>query len=383
MSYPIQQIFRQSYGSYLHSHGGSFDSDKVARAIMDCKSPSMGGNRTVCQDCGSTHTHYNSCRNRHCPCCQSLVKEKWIDARKADVVDAPYFHAVFTVPSELNTLIFANRKVLYNLLYSSSSDTLFELARDKRHLGADIGFMSILHTWGSNLSFHPHVHAIVLGGGLSKEESFIASKSDFLFPIKVVSRLFRGKFLHGLKILYQQGKLDFPPNLEMLRYARMFNDFLSTLYAKEWIPHIKETFKGAANVIEYLGRYTHRIAISNSRILNVCPEAVSFKVKDYRAGTNTTLSLHPEEFIRRFLMHVLPKGFVRIRHYGLLSNRSKRKKMAIVRRLIGGIRLKPRFKELSSLEMLKEIFGIDPSVCKDCGSHNIRIETLCFPHKLE
>ena len=383
MSYPIQQIFRQSYGSYLHSHGGSFDSDKVARAIMDCKSPSMGGNRTVCQDCGSTHTYYNSCRNRHCPCCQSLVKEKWIDARKADVVDAPYFHAVFTVPSELNTLIFANRKVLYNLLYSSSSDTLFELARDKRHLGADIGFMSILHTWGSNLSFHPHVHAIVLGGGLSKEESFIASKSDFLFPIKVVSRLFRGKFLHGLKILYQQGKLDFPPNLEMLRYARMFNDFLSTLYAKEWIPHIKETFKGAANVIEYLGRYTHRIAISNSRILNVCPEAVSFKVKDYRAGTNTTLSLHPEEFIRRFLMHVLPKGFVRIRHYGLLSNRSKRKKMAIVRRLIGGIRLKPRFKELSSLEMLKEIFGIDPSVCKDCGSHNIRTETLCFPHKLE
>ena len=203
MSYAIQEIFKQSYADYQKTHPFSYDAHKVATALLQCKTPMMGGNQTVCQDCGASQIHYNSCRNRHCPCCQALSKEKWIDARKADVVDAPYFHAVFTVPAQLNNLMFANKRVLYHLLYQSSAETLKELSQDKRHLGAKIGFISILHTWGSNLSYHPHIHTIVLGGGLSEDQKFVSAKTGFLFPIKAVSRLFRGKFLEGLEKLYQ------------------------------------------------------------------------------------------------------------------------------------------------------------------------------------
>lgn len=381
--YKVQQVFSQSYGSYIEKHGENHDSDKVARAILACKTSAMGGNITTCQDCGGTHVHYNSCRNRHCPCCQSMNKEKWIDSRKADVIDAPYFHAVFTVPEALNPLIYSNKRSLYNLMYSASSETLTELARDEKHMGADIGFISILHTWGSNLSFHPHIHVIVLGGGLNKSLRFITKDKDFLFPVKVVSRLFRGKFLAGLKKLHMDGTLSLPSDMHMLKYSSEFNSFLSELYSKEWIPHIKETFKGAANVIDYLGRYTHRIAISNSRILDAGNESVTFRVKDYKSGANTTLSLSNEEFIRRFLMHVLPKGFVKIRHYGLLSNRTKRKKLALVRVLVGGKKFEPIYKDLSGLQMLKKLYGIDPDVCRHCGSSNILREGLYGFKKLE
>ncbi|MFH5837465.1 transposase zinc-binding domain-containing protein, partial [Proteiniclasticum sp. C24MP] len=252
MSYAIQNIFSQAYDQYRGSTSVRPAAHKAAVSITRCKTALLGGNSAVCQDCGAAEVHYNSCRNRHCPCCQAVNKEKWIDARKTDVVDAPYFHAVFTVPEQLNSLFLANRRLLFSLLYDSSAATLKELAGDKRHLGAQIGFISILHTWGSNLSFHPHIHAIVLGGGLSRDQEFIASKTGFLFPVRAVSKLFRGKFLHGLKSLYQSGQLSLPFSEAMLRYPSQFNDFLSVLYAKEWIPHLKETFKGAANVIEYL-----------------------------------------------------------------------------------------------------------------------------------
>ena len=372
--YKVQQVFQKGYTRYLERYGTRYDTDKVARAIMGCKTSAMGGNKTTCADCGASHLHYNSCRNRHCPCCQALVREKWIDARKADVIDAPYFHAVFTVPESLNPLIYANKRLLYNLLYSASAETLMTLARDKNHLGADIGFMSLLHTWGSNLSFHPHIHSIVLGGGLTGSNRFVTAKGGFLFPVRVMSRLFRGKFLSGLRQLHLEGKLSFPGDLIMLRYPSEFQSFLSRLYAAEWIPHIKETFKGAENVIEYLGRYTHRIAISNSRILDAGEDSVTFRVKDYRTGEGRVLTLANEEFIRRFLMHVLPKGFVKIRHYGLLSNRTKRRKLTLVRALVKGKRLTPIYKDLSGIEMLKRIFGIDPDLCRHCGSPNIRRE---------
>lgn len=383
MSYAIQEIFKNSYTDYQEIHPTYPDTHKVAWAISNCKTPLMGGNQAVCQDCQASHTHYNSCRNRHCPCCQAINREKWIDARKADVVDALYFHGVFTVPHELNHLIFSNKKILYNLLYSSCAQTLKELAQDKRYLGAEIGFTTILHTWGSDLSYHPHIHAIVLGGGLSKEQKFLSAKTGFLFPIKAVSKLFRGKFLHGLKILYDEGQLKIPFSNVMLQYRREFNDFLSLLYAKEWIPHLKETFKGAENVINYLGRYTHNIAISNSRILKVTSDSVTFKIKDYRTGKPSTLTLSLVEFIRRFLMHVLPDRFVRIRHYGLLSNRSKCKKMTLVRSLIGGAVFKPKFKDMTTLEILKNLYGIDPKICKKCGSTNLRNRRLIFTPKLE
>lgn len=235
----------------------------------------------ICDDCGSHHIHYNSCRNRHCPCCQGLVKEKWIDKRKSEVVNAPYFHVVFTVPSELNPLIYTNKKLLYNLFYKASAETLTELSKDPHHLGAEIGFMSILHTWGQSLSYHPHLHCVVLGGGLTKDLKFLAFKDDFLFPIRIVSRLFRGKFLNSLEASkYKANRLIFAGQGSKYRNSYEFKELLSILYKKEWIPHIKETFKGAANVIEYLGRYTHRVAISNARILNIMPDCITFRMKD-------------------------------------------------------------------------------------------------------
>lgn len=383
MSYPIQEIFKESYGNYQATHSSYPDTNKVALSILRCKTPMMGGNLAICQDCGISHTHYNSCRNRHCPCCQAMNKEKWIDARKADVVDAPYFHAVFTVPHELNNLMFSNKRALYNLLYQSTAETLKALAKDKRHLGAQIGFISILHTWGSNLSYHPHIHVILLGGGLSKEQKFISTKTGFLFPAQVVAKLFKGKFLQGLKLLYDQGQLRFSFSDVMLKYKREFNKFYTLLNDKKWVIHIKETFKGAANVINYLGRYTHNIAISNSRILKSTPESVTFKVKDYKNGRPSTLTLNSTEFIRRFLMHVLPHRFVRIRHYGLLSNRSKRIKMALVRTLVGGSDFKPKFKDMTTLEILKELYAINPKICKECGGTNIKNITLMSIPKLE
>ena len=372
MSYQIQDIFTSFYNDYLDVYGLDYELDKVARAIISCKTAALGGNIDICHDCGHSKVHYNSCRNRHCPCCQGLVKEKWIDKRKSEVVNAPYFHVIFTVPSELNPLFYTNKKLLYSLFYNASAETLAELSKDPRHLGAEIGFMSILHTWGQSLSYHPHLHCIVLGGGLTKNLKFLASKDDFLFPIHVVSRLFRGKFLAALETFYENNKLSFAGESAKYRNSYNFKELLSILYKKEWIPHIKETFKGAANVIEYLGRYTHRVAISNARILNITPERITFRVKDYKNNCNTTMMLTPVEFIRRFLMHVLPKGFVRIRHYGILSNRSKKVKLHICRNLLRGNYEKPLLEGLSAAEIIQKLFNIDVTCCSNCGSHHVK-----------
>lgn len=372
MSYQVQDIFTAFYQDYLDVYGLDYELDKVARAIISCKTSTLGGNINICDDCGSSRIHYNSCRNRHCPCCQGLVKEKWIDKRKSEVVNAPYFHVVFTVPSELNPLFYSNKKLLYSLFYKASAETLAELSKDPRHLGAEIGFMSILHTWGQSLSYHPHLHCIVLGGGLTKDLKFLASKDDFLFPVHVISRLFRGKFLDALKTLYANNSLTFAGRSSKYRNSYNFKELLSTLYKKEWVPHIKETFKGAANVIEYLGRYTHRIAISNARILSVKADRVTFRLKDYKNNCNTTMTLTPVEFIRRFLMHVLPKGFVRIRHYGILSNRSKKVKLQICRNLVKGYYEKPLLEGLSAAEIIQKLFNVNISCCSNCGSHNVK-----------
>jgi len=373
MSYAIQDIFKRYYSDYTALNSVNYDADKVARSIIQCKTSALGGNISMCDDCGHTQVHYNSCRNRHCPCCQGLVKEKWIDQRKSEVIDAPYFHAVFTVPEELNPIIYANKKLLYTLLYKASADTLLELSQNKKYLGASIGFMSILHTWGQSLDFHPHVHCIVLGGGLTKDMKFKQSKADFLFPIRVVSRLFRGKFMDALKHFYKQKELVFSGSSIKYQNSYEFQELVNLLYSKEWIPHIKETFKGAANVIEYLGRYTHRIAISNSRILSVDDKGITFRIKNYKdEGKTSTMTLAPAEFIRRFLMHVLPKGFVKIRHYGILSNRTKKVKLKICRNLLKRNYQKPRLEGLSAVEIILELFGIDVYKCPCCSGKNFK-----------
>jgi hypothetical protein len=371
MSFPIQDIFRLFFNEYAQKHAINYQQEKVALAIMNCKTPELGANLTICEDCGHTSLHYNSCRNRHCPCCQGLVKEKWVDKRKSEVVNTPYFHVVFTVPEELNPLIYNNQELLYSLFYKASSDTLLELAQNPKHLGASIGFMSLLHTWGQSISFHPHLHCIVLGGGLTKDLKFKQVSGDFLFPIRVLSKLFRGKFMDGLKTLYQQDKLIFSGTCAKYKNSYSFQELINLLYSKEWVPYIKEPFKCADHVIEYLGRYTHKIAISNSRIVEATKEAITFKIKDYKkGGASTTLSLEPTEFIRRFLMHVLPKGFVKIRHYGIFSNRTKRVKIKICRNILKGTYQKSVLEGLNTAQILFKLFGIDICKCPNCLSEN-------------
>lgn len=289
------------------------------------------------------------------------------------MVDAPYFHVVFTVPEELNPLIYTNRKLLYSLLYKASADTLMELAQDKKYLNANIGFISILHTWGQNLSFHPHIHSIVLGGGLTKDLKFKTVTDHFLFPVRVVSKLFRGKFMAALKKLYLKNRLTFSGSSLKFQRSFEFQRLVDLLYSKEWIPHIKETFKGALNVLEYLGRYTHRIAISNSRILSMNDTGITFSIKDYKKqGLQSQITLTPVEFIRRFLMHILPKGFVKIRHYGILSNLSKKGKLAILRNIIKRNYPKPRLDGLTTAQIILELFGTDIHRCPKCFNHNFK-----------
>jgi hypothetical protein len=334
----------------------------------------LGGNVSVCQDCGHSEVHYNSCRNRHCPCCQGLGKEKWIDQRRSEVIDAPYFHVVFTVPEELNPLIYANKKLLYSLLYKASADTLMELGKDKKYLNASIGFMSILHTWGQALNFHPHIHSIVLGGGLTKGLQFKTVKGKFLFPVRVVSRLFRGKFMDALKKFFTSDQLLFSGSSLQFQNPTKFQQLVNLLYKKEWIPHIKETFKGAKNVIEYLGRYTHRIAISNARIISVDDKGVTFRMKNYKKqGESTQMTLESTEFIRRFLMHILPKGFVKIRYYGILSNRTKKEKLKICRNIIKRNYSKPLLEGLTSAQILLVLFGVDIHKCPKCSNRNFNM----------
>lgn len=373
MSYPIQDIFLKYYDTAIAQYPVDGFIHKTASDIMKCKTPALGGNVSICQDCGHLEVHYNSCRNRHCPCCQGLVKEKWIDKRKSEVIDAPYFHVVFTVPEELNPLIYANKKLLYSLLYKASADTLMELAQDKKYLNASIGFMSILHTWGQRLNFHPHIHCVVLGGGLTKDLKFKTVKDNFLFPIYVVSKLFRGKFMNALKKLYKADKLVFSGTSLKFRCSNEFQRLVDLLYKKEWVPHIKETFKGAKNVIEYLGRYTHRIAISNSRIVSIRDTGITFSVKDYKKqGAKSYVTLAPVEFIRRFLMHILPKGFVKIRYYGIFSNRTKKVKLAICRNIIKGNYSKPLLEGLTAAQIIFLLFGVDVYKCPKCSSRNLK-----------
>ena len=355
---------------------------------MNCKTGAFGVNISVCEDCGCVSIHYNSCRDRCCPMCQEFPKEKWVDARREDVLDAPYFHVVFTVPEELNPVIYSNQKLLYNALYHAASDTLSELASDKKHLGSDIGYICILHTWGSEMNFHPHIHSIVLGGGLDPKNHWKDNGEDFFLPIKVISKVFRGKYLAELKQLWSDGKLEFHGTAEPLKNHYVFKELLDTCYAKEWIPYCKKPFKGAESMIKYLGKYTHRIAISNYRIKCMTDSTVTFTVKDYKNhGQWKELSLSGEEFIRRFLMHVPPKRFVRIRHYGLLSSRNKSRKITLCRNLLGCRQYISRLKNLDAPAIIKLLYNKDVCKCSSCGGNIIPLPaekyfTSPVPHML-
>jgi hypothetical protein len=309
---------------------------------------------------------YNSCRNRHCPKCQALSKERWIAGQKHNLLNIGYFHVVFTIPDSLNSLVLQNQRVLYSLLFKATAETLLELAADKKYLGAQIGLTGVLHTWGQNLMHHPHIHYIVPGGGIDSFGQWRCSRKKFFVPVRVLSRKFRGKFLHHLK----SAKLDFHGSLEYLNNPMEWSRFLSSLYQKEWIVYCKPPFKNAACVVEYLGRYTHRIAISNNRILSMENGMVSFKWRDYKDSSKwKVMTLAAHEFIRRFLIHVLPSGFMKIRHYGIFANRGKTLRLILCKALT---HTPITIKEIpSTAELIHKLTGKDVSICPCCGSSNI------------
>jgi Putative transposase/Transposase zinc-binding domain len=309
---------------------------KVLRAIQRCRTPALGGHIDSCFQCGHRAISYNSCRNRHCPKCQTNSRERWIALRQQELLPVPYFHVVFTLPHELSGLALQNKRLLYELLFRASAQTLLETAADPEYLGAQIGFISVLHTWGQNLLLHPHVHCIVPGGGLALDGlSWKRKKRTFFLPVRVLSRVFRDKFLDSLADAFRRGKLCLAGNLQHLAAANLFCRLLAPLRRKKWVVYAKPPFGGAEHVLQYLARYTHRVAISNHRLLSFDGKNVSFRWKDYAHGNKKRkMTLSAGEFLRRFLLHVLPDGFVRIRHFGLLANRHRTEMIARCRQLI-------------------------------------------------
>lgn len=363
----IQEIFNASFSEYCNHYNPSEVQHKAALSIMNCKSGKLGCNISICEDCGHSEIHNNSCRNRNCPCCQAMLKELWIDARKAEVIDAPYFHVVFTLPAQLNPLIYANQAMLYSLMHKCASETLLELSADKKYLGATPGIIQVLHTWGQELNFHPHIHCIITGAGLTKTKQLRKSNSKFFIPVKVLGKMFCGKFLNQLQSLYEKSKLSFSKHCHNLKNSYEWNEFKNSLYSITWIAYIKETFNGFGNAIDYLGRYTHRIAISNSRIKSVINGQVTFSAKDYKTGEHKNVSISSLDFIRRFLMHVLPFGFQKIRYYGFLNNRSKKINLRLIVRLTGKELFRSKFISMSHDELLMSLWNINVHLCPECG----------------
>lgn len=366
----VQDIFDRFFSAFLEQYSPSAIQLKTAHNIINCKTGAYGSNTSICEDCGQIHIHHNSCRNRCCPMCQAIPKEIWMDSRREDVLDAPYFHLVFTVPDILNPIILSNQALLYDALYHAASATINDLTADSKYLGAKVGYICILHTWGSEMNFHPHIHTILLGGGLTMKNEWKDKGNDFFLPIQVVSKVFRGKYLEELKQLWKDEKLRFFGLSQKYRNHYALQELLDTCYATEWVPYCKKTFNGAQSVIDYLGKYTHRIAISNHRIIRMDEKTVTFFVKDYHnKGHWKEFTLSGVEFIRRFLMHVPPKRYVRIRHYGLLCSRTKSKKLTLCRNLLGCQKYLSKLREMEMPEILDQLYGIKICVCKSCGGH--------------
>jgi len=378
----IADIFNEYGQNYIKKYSLSPEQLKVISAITSCRTSKLGGHTDVCEDCGHLRISYNSCRNRHCPKCQGLRKVKWIEDRKKDLLPIQYYHIVFTIPNILNDLVLRNKKEMYSLLFKASSETLKELAADPKYLGVNIGFISILHTWGQNLMDHPHIHCIVTGGGLSlKNKEWLSSKKNFFLPVKVISSLFRGKFLDYLKQKYRDNKLLFPGKIQYLQKESNFQELVDTLYDKDWVVFSKPSLANPEAVIEYLGRYTNKIAISNHRIIKMEDGKVTFKYKDYSDdGKNKYMTLDVFEFIRRFLLHVLPKRFVRIRYYGLLCNRYRKQNIVFCRYLlkvfVNNVDNSPD-KE-SWQDILFRLTGKDLSICPECGGNMVSADDLHF-----
>jgi len=333
----LADIFRQHGPAYRQAHSLPLHQHRLMQAIETCRTAVLGGVVEWCDHCQYTHTHYRSCRNRHCPKCQGMARVKWLHQRTEELLPVEYFHVVFTLPEPLAAVAFQNQTAVYNILFRTAAETLCTIARDPQHLGAEIGFFAVLHTWGQNLHLHPHLHCVVPGGGVSPDgQRWIPCHPGFFLPVRVLSRLFRRLFLEALAQAHAAGQLQFFSELQSLRDPQTFARFLAPLRQAEWVVYAKPPFGGPQHVLAYLGRYTHRVAISNARLLALTDDGrVSFRWKDYRHPQRPkVMTVEAAEFIRRFLQHAVPRGFQRIRYYGLLANCHRATQLAVCRQFL-------------------------------------------------
>ena len=379
----VADIFRQAGPAYRQQHADTLNREqrRVMGAIESCRTAALGGHVEQCDVCGHQRIAYNSCRDRHCPKCQSLTRAQWLEDRQADLLPVEYFHVVFTLPEEIAAIAYQNKAVVYDLLFHATAETLRTIAADPKHLGAESGFIAILHTWGQNLLHHPHLHCVVPGGGLSADgEHWVSCRPGFFLPVRVLSRLFRRLFLEQLQKVFDAGELRFFHALEPLQDPRAFARYLAPVRHTEWVVYAKPPFGGPEHVLEYLGRYTHRVAIANHRLVDFVDGKVSFRWKDYRHDSQQkVMCLEAEEFIRRFLLHVLPSGFQRIRHYGFLANRYRAAKLARCRQVLGepAPNVKDSDAPLDYRDRYQLLTGKSLRDCPICGrGHMVCIETF-------
>jgi hypothetical protein len=347
---------------------------KVLRAIRRCRTAALGGHLDECMRCGHrVPISYNSCRDRHCPKCQTAARDRWIAARQKELLPTRYLHIVFTLPGRLTPLVLQNKKILYDLLFRTSAETLLEIARDPRHLGAEIGFFSVLHTWSQKLTAHPHVHCVVPAGGLSPDRThWIRSRDNYFLPKKVLQKVFRGKFVDALKEAFQNGQLHFHGDLKLLAQPKTFAAWLRPLHRQDWVVYLKRPFGGPEYVVHYLGRYTHRVAISNHRLVSFSDGQVTFRWRDSaHHNEQKLLTLSRDEFLRRFLLHILPKGFVRIRNFGFLANRKRSTLLPLCFPLLGSAQESQAEQHLASTKDAPALWR-----CPKCGGPMKVIERL-------
>lgn len=369
----INEILGDNFDEYCKTHFVSSHQIKIVKNIINCRTEKMGRRILICDDCRHEEILYCSCRNRHCPLCLTFEKEKWINKRKQDMINTQYFHVVFTLPEELKMIVKANEIELYDILFKSVSETIMELSRDPKHIGVETGAMLILHTWDQQLKYHPHCHGLIPGGGIGPDGHWKYSKKDFFIHVKVMSKLFKGKFLYYLEELHKKKSLVFPINCRSLKSYSKFYDFKINLMNKNWYVYSKETFTSPKAVIEYLGRYTHKIGMTNNRIKEYSKGKVTFEYTDNKDnGNKKLLTLETNEFIRRFLLHILPYGYMKIRYYGLLSNRNKKTKLKLCQ-------IETDFKanpEETKEAILKRITKGNIFKCPKCGGNNFHLAKI-------
>ena len=379
----LAKIVRASAADYRRTHRLARVQHRALEAIATCRTAALGGHRAVCSACGTERITYNSCRNRHCPKCQRVATERWLVARRRDVLPIPYFHVVFTLPHALNPLAQSHPRLIYRLLFQSAASTLLRFGRDPRHLGGDVGVTAVLHTWGQNLSQHIHVHCVVTGGALAPDGTrWIPARPTFLFPVRALAKVFRGRYLAGLQRAFDRGERHLTDGLASLAEPAAFAAWLTELRQSAWVVYCKPPFAGPEHVLAYLGRYTHRVALSNHRLVDFTDGHVRFRWRDYADGDRVKiLDLAVDEFLRRFLLHIVPDGFVRIRHFGVLANRRRRAALAQCRTLLAP-RPRPPGPTESVRDLMLRVTGIDIERCPLCQQGTLRLIAVLPPAPL-